>query len=149
MGIDYPWTKTILSSEVEELDHYSDEQSEDEIKECIDCENSFQISPGEINYFIQHGLVAPKRCKPCRAERKANPPVLKTSTFAQQPIQHEKVAIVCDHCGREADVPFKPFAGRSVYCRVCWVGIKNIGAPINYNVPQKHGIDRHGQPNSY
>ena len=120
-----------------------------EEKECIDCNNFFTITEGEANYFVQHELVSPKRCKPCRAVRKTRNPTSAPETHRTSISPTERVSITCAHCGRDAEVPFTPFPDSPVYCKVCWVGIKNIGAPINYNVPQKHGIDRHGQPNSY
>ena len=131
MGIDYS-----IKNEVETLNTYNDESRTNgvpEEKECIDCDNFFTITQGEVNYFIQHGLVTPKRCKPCRVARKTNPPIRTSETHRTSVFPTERVSIVCGHCGRDSNVPFKPFPGTPVYCKVCWVGIKNIGAPITYN----------------
>ena len=138
MGIGYLRSFDI-NSEVETLSYFNNESSADEVseeKECVECDKSFTITQGEVNYFIQHGLVTPKRCKPCRVARKATKavtPTRTTETHNISPFPVERVSITCDHCGRDAEVPFKPFPDSSVYCKVCWVGIKNIGAPINYN----------------
>ena len=126
-------------SEVETLNSYSNEAGTDEVaerKECIECNNFFAITQGEVNYFIQHSLMAPKRCKPCRAARKANN-LTRTPETYRPASTAERVSITCDHCGRNAEVPFKPFPDSSVYCKVCWVGIKNIGTPINYESPKQ------------
>lgn len=125
-----------VRSEVETLDSNGDEYEMsdlEESKECIDCGSSFIITQGEVNYFIQHELIAPKRCKPCRAMRKANPAIRTSEPHRTPTFPTDRVSITCHHCGRDAEVPFKPFPGTPVYCKVCWVGIKNIGAPINYN----------------
>lgn len=118
-----------VDDEVEILDSYGDESKMDVVtqeKECVDCGSPFTLVQGEINYFIQHALIVPKRCKPCRATRKTSP-----ITRLSETLPAERVGITCDHCGRYAEVPFKPFVDAPVYCRVCWVGIKNIGAPSN------------------
>jgi len=122
---------------IETLESFNNEIADE--KECIDCSNLFSITQGEVNYFIQHELIAPKRCKPCRAARRANstPRTPEVHRTPSSPSFAERVRITCDHCGRDADVPFKPFPDSSVYCKVCWVGIKNIGTPINYNSPQQ------------
>jgi len=130
MGINYN-----IKNEVETLNTYNDEARTNEVSEektCIDCDSPFTITQGEVNYFIQHQLVTPKRCKPCRTARKANP-LIRASEAPRTPIfPAERVDITCAHCGRDSNVPFKPFPGAPVYCKVCWVGVKNIGAPINY-----------------
>ena len=127
-------------SEVETLSSYGDETSANEIteeKECIDCNNFFTITEGEANYFVQHELVPPKRCKPCRAVRKTRNPTSTPRSHRIAPSLTERVSITCAHCGRDAEVPFKPFPDSPVYCKVCWVGIKNIGAPSSYNEPKQ------------
>ena len=138
MGIDNTelWTDQEHSDAEELLDHYDPNQYRYDSKKCLECGGMFVLTEGEIHYYLQRGLMPPKRCKPCRAERKANAQEMTQKAVQPEPQirseQYERVSIVCDHCGRSADVPFKPFAGRSVYCKVCWVGIKNIGARINY-----------------
>jgi CxxC-x17-CxxC domain-containing protein len=121
------------------LNSFNNESSTDEVaeeKECIDCNNFFTITQGEVNYFIQHSLTAPKRCKPCRATRKSNN-LTRTPEIHRPPPSTERVNITCTHCGRNAEVPFKPFPDSPVYCKICWVGIKNIGTPVTYNLPKQ------------
>ena len=37
---------------------------------CIDCEQEFQFTKGEQDYFWNKNLVEPKRCLKCRKIRK-------------------------------------------------------------------------------
>jgi len=131
------------------LNSYDNEQSTNneqgtnnevaEERECIDCDSPFTTTQGEVSYFVQHGLVAPKRCKPCRAIRKTaystNTAFPYNEAPKPPPSVPARVSITCAHCGRDADVPFTPIPDVKVYCKVCWVGIKNIGVPIIYNSP--------------
>ncbi len=32
---------------------------------------------------------------------------------------------VCSKCGKECEVPFKPIDGRPVYCKDCYISMKN------------------------
>lgn len=38
---------------------------------CIDCQQPFTFNAEEQGFFWSKGLSQPKRCKPCRAKRKA------------------------------------------------------------------------------
>lgn len=44
--------------------------------ECVEkgtnCEGTFIFTEGEQKYYSDKGLYEPKRCKPCRKERKEN-----------------------------------------------------------------------------
>jgi CxxC-x17-CxxC domain-containing protein len=108
-----------------------DEQSNidrerDSVITCMMCGTVFSLQEGEQDFYIQRGLDLPKRCPTCRAERKAQkavgegfrPPVQKQPTTSE---------VECHHCNRVTVVPFTPREGSSVYCRVCWEGIKNVG----------------------
>lgn len=39
---------------------------------CVDCKKPFVFEAGEQKFFAEKGFTPPKRCKPCRDERKAN-----------------------------------------------------------------------------
>ena len=39
-------------------------------KVCLDCEAIFFIDDGEKQYFEDHGMTQPKRCRDCRQLRK-------------------------------------------------------------------------------
>ena len=44
---------------------------QDKTIECKDCHAGFTLTAGEQDFFTQKGLNMPGRCKPCRAQRKA------------------------------------------------------------------------------
>ena len=44
---------------------------QDHVLVCIECQSAFTFAVGEQVYFEQHDFQPPKRCKPCRAARKA------------------------------------------------------------------------------
>ena len=96
---------------------------------CIMCNEVFVLQEGEQNFYIQRGLDVPKRCHTCRAERKTQvdrgvPKEITQSVSSPIVETHE---VECHHCGRQTVVPFAPRQGSSVYCRVCWEGIRNVG----------------------
>ena len=43
----------------------------DQTLTCRDCERSFEFKAGEQKFFHERGLQTPKRCKDCRAAKKA------------------------------------------------------------------------------
>lgn len=44
---------------------------EDKSITCRDCQEDFLWSGGEQRFYAAHDYDAPRRCKPCREERKA------------------------------------------------------------------------------
>jgi CxxC-x17-CxxC domain-containing protein len=83
---------------------------EDKTLICKECGNEFVFTAGEQEFYAEKGLVnEPKSCKACRDARKA---------AARG--EREKFKIVCDACGKEDEVPFKPRDGRPVYCQDCF-----------------------------
>lgn len=90
---------------------------------CMECGLDFEIKDSEGTFYIQRGLSLPKRCAPCRAERKA------ASYSNGQPLttRFNTSEVECNHCTRLTVVPFTPREGSAVYCRVCWEGVKNVG----------------------
>lgn len=40
--------------------------------QCIDCSNAFDFTERDQEFFQEKGFEAPKRCKSCRAKKKAN-----------------------------------------------------------------------------
>jgi hypothetical protein len=37
---------------------------------CADCARLFSLTEADIQFFIQRGLQIPRRCEPCRHERR-------------------------------------------------------------------------------
>ena len=44
---------------------------QDRTLECVDCGNDFVFTRGEQDFYTERGLRDPKRCKPCRAAKRA------------------------------------------------------------------------------
>ena len=88
---------------------------------CVECGKAFKLMESEQTFYIQRGLDLPKRCAPCRAERRS----ADNATKERADVVNE---VECHHCRRVTVVPFIPRTGREVYCRVCWEGIKNVGS---------------------
>ena len=94
-------------------------------EQCIECKNIFSIGEGEVEFYIQRELQLPKRCGPCRTERKNNPKkTVSIISESQKPTSQE---VECDHCYRLTQLSFTPRPNKAVYCRICWEGIKNVG----------------------
>ena len=82
---------------------------------CSDCGAAFVFSDAERAFYEGKGLsYPPKRCKACRLAKKGSPSAPKGHRGAR-PL-HD---IVCTACGAREQVPFRPAAGRDVYCRAC------------------------------
>lgn len=114
---------------------------------CADCGQDFVFTAGEQEFYDRKGFrEIPKRCKPCRDARKARRAdgggggssngrsngggwrggnghggggsEIDGNRGPRPP--RELHDAVCAQCGAAARVPFKPVAGRPVYCRDCY-----------------------------
>ena len=47
-----------------------EEEKSDRYIKCVDCNTEFIFTSSEQGFFQQKGFNDPKRCKPCRDERK-------------------------------------------------------------------------------
>jgi CxxC-x17-CxxC domain-containing protein len=61
----------------------------------------------------------PKRCKPCK--RKKNERIVGSQTLSRERVE---VGVSCASCGSETTVPFRPTQGRPVYCRACFLKMR-------------------------
>jgi CxxC-x17-CxxC domain-containing protein len=88
---------------------------------CEDCKSVFEYTAGEQKWYARFNLVLPKRCKPCREERK------KKATKSVEVIANGRPmwTITCEDCGSPAVVPFKPAPFRAVFCGECYRTKKN------------------------
>lgn len=92
---------------------------------CMMCGAVFTLQDGEQDFYVQRGLSLPKRCVPCRAERKAQS--LREQSRSAPKKQATTTQVRCKHCKRLTIIPFIPQEGSEVYCRICWEGVKNVG----------------------
>lgn len=86
---------------------------EDKTLQCRDCNQDFEFTAGEQEFYAEKELSAPQRCKDCRAKKRAQ--------FNGQREMHEAT---CAECGQDCTVPFKPTGERPVLCRDCFAASK-------------------------
>tara|TARA_R110002020_G_scaffold86780_1_gene214256 strand:+ start:596 stop:976 length:381 start_codon:yes stop_codon:yes gene_type:complete len=96
---------------------------------CLECNEAFQMSEGEKNFYIQRDLSFPKRCIACRDKRKVQIQPELSKNGSENPALSQ---IQCDNCGKETKVPFKPEPNRKAYCKVCWNGVRNVGVTAEF-----------------
>ncbi|HJZ85445.1 MAG TPA: zinc-ribbon domain containing protein [Polyangia bacterium] len=117
---------------------------QDKTLQCADCGQDFVFTAGEQEFYERKGFKEiPKRCKPCREARKARRADGGSSNGSRSnggswrpsgdvdgnraPRQREMFDATCAQCGAPARVPFRPMAGRPVYCRDCYAQHRGEG----------------------
>lgn len=118
--------------------------------QCLDCKNEFIFTAGEQEFYERKGFKEiPKRCKPCRDARKTrrgsdgmgggggngygngngNGYGNGEANGNRGPRgAREMFDATCAACGAPARVPFRPAAGRPVYCRDCYSSRQGQGS---------------------
>lgn len=103
----------------------------DKTMTCVDCGLDFMFSASEQEFYAERGFSEPRRCRSCRASRKAARGDGSTASggyggggygaargASRGP--REMFTATCSNCGREAQVPFRPTSGKPVYCDDCF-----------------------------
>ena len=125
--------------------------------QCLDCKNEFIFTAGEQEFYDRKGFKEiPKRCKPCRDARKTRRGDSGAHSNGngngngngyggggngysgggngehngnRAPRgDREMFDATCAACGAPARVPFRPAAGRPVYCRDCYTSRQGQGS---------------------
>ena len=110
--------------------------------QCLDCKNEFIFTAGEQEFYERKGFKEiPKRCKPCRDARKTRRGDSGANAAGGNGYGHgeangnraprgdrEMFDATCAACGAPARVPFRPAAGRPVYCRDCYTSRQGQGS---------------------
>ena len=100
---------------------------EDRVLTCKDCATEFLFSLGEQEFYRQKGFEnTPTRCKACRETKKRQS--MAAAGSAQRPHAQANplnpsrslYPATCSSCGAQTQVPFRPAAGKPVYCRDCY-----------------------------
>jgi len=114
---------------------------------CIECGQQFIFTAGEQEFYDRKGFKEiPKRCRPCREARKTRGPGGNSRGPSDGAPREERAPrseggggrggrggsremfdAVCASCGKPARVPFRPAAGRPVYCRECYATKRGEG----------------------
>jgi CxxC-x17-CxxC domain-containing protein len=80
---------------------------------CASCGEPFTWTAGEQSFFADKHLPnEPRHCHACQARRHVGPPATRPTLVTSE--------ATCSQCGRPTTVPFKPLAGRPVFCRTCY-----------------------------
>ncbi|SDF37242.1 zinc-ribbon domain containing protein [Sporolituus thermophilus] len=89
---------------------------QDKALTCKECGTGFAFTAAEQAFYAEKGFRnEPARCPECRSARKQA-----TGRGPAARPQRELFAAVCSACGVTTQVPFKPTAGKPVYCRDCF-----------------------------
>ena len=88
---------------------------EDKDLVCQDCGKTFVFTAKEQEFYAEKGFQnEPKRCKECRAAKKAAGKGTR-----------EYFETTCSMCGGVAKVPFQPKGDKPVYCSDCFAKLKS------------------------
>jgi CxxC-x17-CxxC domain-containing protein len=91
---------------------------QDKVLTCRDCGKEFLFTAGEQTFYAEKGFQhEPTRCRNCRATRKGG---AGGGSMASDGGGRARFPAVCSECGKETQVPFRPTAGKPVYCRDCF-----------------------------
>ncbi|VBB08680.1 Hypothetical protein LUCI_3958 [Lucifera butyrica] len=89
---------------------------------CKECGADFAFTASEQAFYAEKGFQnEPSRCPSCRAARKSQNNG-RSGGFRQP---REMFEATCSDCGVTTQVPFKPTAGKPVYCRDCFQAHKS------------------------
>ena len=132
---------------------------QDKVLTCADCGTQFVFSANEQAFYAERGFTnEPKRCGPCRQNRKASRGG--GSSYSSGGYggnggdayssgggggyssggggggyggQRELHSVTCSSCGGEAKVPFVPRGDRPVYCSDCFSQQRGGGGGGGYS----------------
>ena len=111
----------------------------DKTLKCRDCGAEFTFTAGEQSFYRERGFQhEPTRCRNCRDKRKTDGPGGGGGGGGARGSaggggsqysgtgggSREFHTAVCSNCGVETQVPFKPTAGKPVYCRDCFQSMR-------------------------
>jgi CxxC-x17-CxxC domain-containing protein len=95
---------------------------------CADCGQEFVFTASEQQFYADRGFSDPRRCRSCRAARKASMGGGDQSMGDgygggggyRERRPREMFEATCSNCGKLAMVPFRPTSGKPVYCDDCF-----------------------------
>lgn len=89
---------------------------------CSSCNNVFEFTQEEREFYDSKGFQPPRKCKPCRAAAKQNRGGGGGygGGYGGGRPQRQMYDAVCASCGVNTQVPFQPNGSKPVYCRDCY-----------------------------
>ncbi len=98
---------------------------EDKTLTCRECGQEFTFTVGEQEFYSSRGLLnEPGRCSECRASRRRE----RRGGYGDS---RRDFPVTCAACGAETTVPFEPREGRPVYCKDCYLKMKESGELVS------------------
>jgi len=109
---------------------------------CADCGQEFVFTASEQQFYADRGFSDPRRCRNCRANRKAQMGGSDSGSMGggggyssggsggyggggggggfRERRPREMFEATCSSCGKTAQVPFRPTSGKPVFCDDCF-----------------------------
>ena len=100
---------------------------------CADCGQEFVFTASEQQFYADRGFSDPRRCRSCRAARKASMGGGDSAMGGggggygagggggfRERRPREMFEATCSNCGKTAMVPFRPTSGKPVFCDDCF-----------------------------
>ena len=107
---------------------------------CADCGQEFVFTASEQQSYSDRGFSDPRRCRNCRANRKAQMGGGDSGGMGggggysagggyggggggggfRERRPREMFDATCSNCGKTAQVPFRPTSGKPVFCDDCF-----------------------------
>jgi CxxC-x17-CxxC domain-containing protein len=99
---------------------------------CADCGQEFVFTASEQQFYQERGFSDPRRCRSCRAARKASMGSGDSMGGGgggysagggggfRERRPREMFDATCSNCGKTAQVPFRPTSGKPVFCDDCF-----------------------------
>jgi len=99
---------------------------------CADCGQEFVFTASEQQFYQERGFSDPRRCRSCRAARKASMGSGDSMGGGgggyssgggggfRERRPREMFEATCSNCGKTAMVPFRPTSGKPVFCDDCF-----------------------------
>ncbi|MEA2677944.1 MAG: hypothetical protein QOJ81_2085 [Chloroflexota bacterium] len=108
---------------------------------CADCGQEFVFTASEQQFYQERGFTDPRRCRSCRAARKASMGSGDSMGGGsggysagggggyssggggggfRERRPREMFEATCSNCGKTAMVPFRPTSGKPVFCDDCF-----------------------------
>src|SRR5262245_19626624 len=103
----------------------------DKVLKCRDCGEEFVFTAGEQSFYKERGFQhEPTRCRRCREEKKRQAGTVSGNVApgaapVLSAVPRTFHDAVCSSCGTPTQVPFKPTAGKPVYCRDCFQSVRS------------------------
>ncbi len=85
--------------------------TEAQTKTCQNCKNQFVIEPDDFTFYEKIGVLPPKMCSVCRAQRRL--------AFRNERVFYKRA---CDKCRKGIVSMYSPNKPYPVWCYECWFG---------------------------